>query len=41
MIAAFVTPAALFFHKFWALEDAMQREMQTQLFYRNMIALGS
>lgn len=41
MIAAFVIPAALFFHKFWALEDAMQKQTQTQLFYRNMIALGA
>lgn len=41
MIAAFVTPAALFFHKFWTLEDAMQKQTQTQLFYRNMIALGA
>lgn len=41
MIAAFVTPAALFFHKFWAQEDAMQKQNQTQLFYRNMIALGA
>lgn len=41
MIAAFVIPAALFFHKFWALDDAMQKQTQTQLFYRNMIALGA
>lgn len=41
MIAAFVIPAALFFHKFWTLEDAMQKQTQTQLFHRNMIALGA
>jgi putative oxidoreductase len=41
MIAAFVTPAALFFHRFWTLEDEMQKQTQTQLFYRNMIALGA
>lgn len=41
MIAAFVTLAALFFHRFWTLEDAMQKQTQTQLFYRNMIALGA
>jgi putative oxidoreductase len=40
-IAAFVTPAALFFHRFWTLKDEMQKQTQTQLFYRNMIALGA
>jgi putative oxidoreductase len=41
MIGAFVIPAALFFHRFWTLEDEMQRTSQTQLFYRNLIALGA
>ena len=41
MIGAFVIPAALFFHGFWTLEDEMQRTTQTQLFYRNLIALGA
>jgi uncharacterized membrane protein YphA (DoxX/SURF4 family) len=41
MIGAFVIPAALFFHRFWTLEDEVQRMSQTQLFYRNLIALGA
>jgi putative oxidoreductase len=41
MIGAFVIPAALFFHRFWTLEDEMPRTTQTQLFYRNLIALGA
>jgi putative oxidoreductase len=41
MIGAFVIPAALFFHRFWTLEDEMQRTAQNQLFYRNLIALGA
>jgi putative oxidoreductase len=41
MIAAFVTPAAFFFHTFWKIEDQMGKQTQTQLFYRNMIALGA
>jgi hypothetical protein len=40
MIGAFVILAALFFHRFWTLEDEMPRTTQTQLFYRNLIALG-
>jgi putative oxidoreductase len=41
MIGAFVIPAALFFHRFWTLEDEMQRTFQTQLFYRNLLTLGA
>ena len=41
MIAAFVIPAAFWFHKFWSIEDQTQKMMQTQLFWRNMIALGA
>lgn len=41
MIAAFVIPAALFFHAFWRIEEQMQRLSQLQLFYRNVIALGA
>jgi putative oxidoreductase len=40
MIGAFVIPAALFFHRYWTLED-QERMSQTQLFYRNLIALGA
>jgi uncharacterized membrane protein YphA (DoxX/SURF4 family) len=41
MLGAFVIPAALFFHRFWTLEDEMQRMSQTQLFYRNLVILGA
>lgn len=41
MIGAFVIPAALFFHRFWTVEDEMQRMSQTQLFYRNLLTLGA
>ena len=40
MIGAFVIPAALFFHRFWTLEDEMQKMSQTQLFYRKLIILS-
>jgi uncharacterized membrane protein YphA (DoxX/SURF4 family) len=40
MIAVFVIPAAFWFHRFWSVEDQMQKMTQTQLFWRNMIALG-
>ncbi len=41
MIGAFVIPAALFFHRFWTVEDDMQKMAQTQLFYRNVVFLGA
>jgi putative oxidoreductase len=41
MIAVFVIPAAFWFHRFWDVEDQMQRMTQVQLFWRNMIALGA
>jgi uncharacterized membrane protein YphA (DoxX/SURF4 family) len=41
MIAAFVIPATLFFHRFWTFEDAAQKTSQTQAFYRNLIIFGA
>jgi putative oxidoreductase len=41
MIGAFVIPAAVFFHLFWTVEDEGEKTTQTQLFYRNLIALGA
>jgi putative oxidoreductase len=41
MIGAFVIPAALFFHRFWTMEDESQRASQRQLFYRNLVILGA
>src|SRR3970040_3195677 len=35
MLGAFVVPAAWYFHRFWEVEDPMQRLMNSLLFYRN------
>lgn len=40
MMAIFVVVTALYFHRFWEVEDSLQRRMQNQLFYRNLVALG-
>jgi hypothetical protein len=40
MIAAFVIPAAAWFHWFWELEDETQKTMQTGFFFLNVIALA-
>ena len=37
MIAAFVVPAALFFHAFWKIEDQTQRQTQRGSFWRNVV----
>jgi uncharacterized membrane protein YphA (DoxX/SURF4 family) len=41
MIAAFVVLGALYFHRFWEIEDQMQKMTQQQLFFRNVIALAT
>lgn len=41
MLGAFVIPAAWYFHRFWMLDDAGQRAMQQQLFFRNVTTLGA
>ncbi|MGA9159999.1 MAG: DoxX family protein [Actinomycetota bacterium] len=41
MIAVFVVLAALYFHRFWRLEDADQRQTQAGSFYRNVALLGA
>jgi putative oxidoreductase len=41
MIGAFVIPAALFFHRFWSIEDEAQRAPQKQFFYRNFVILAA
>jgi uncharacterized membrane protein YphA (DoxX/SURF4 family) len=41
MLAAFLIPAAAFFHAFWKIEDPTQKETQTSFFWRNMIGLGA
>jgi putative oxidoreductase len=41
MIAVFVVVAAIYFHRFWEIEDEMQKLTQQQLFFRNVTALGT
>jgi uncharacterized membrane protein YphA (DoxX/SURF4 family) len=41
MIAAFLIPAAAWFHRFWELEDETQKLMQTGFFFRNVIGVGA
>lgn len=41
MLGAFVIPAAWYFHRFWEVEDPMQRQMSSLLFYRNLSFLGA
>jgi putative oxidoreductase len=41
MIAAFVVIAASYFHRFWEIEDQMQKLTQQQLFFRNAVALST
>lgn len=40
MIAVFVVVAAIYFHRFWEVEDAMQKMTQQQLFFRNVVAFA-
>ena len=41
MIAAFVIPAAWYFHRFWEVEDPNQKQAQTMFFYRNVMMLAA
>jgi uncharacterized membrane protein YphA (DoxX/SURF4 family) len=41
MLGAFVIPAALYFHRYWKVEDPGQRQMQAGNFYRNIALLGA
>lgn len=40
MFAAFVIPAAAWFHRFWEIEDENQKQVQQLLFGRNLTFLG-
>lgn len=40
MLIAFLVLAAAYFHRFWELEDDMQKMMQTGFFFRNVIGVG-
>ena len=41
MIAAFLVPTTLLFHRFWTLTDAAARRPQEGFFYRNVSLLGA
>lgn len=41
MVAAFVIPAAWWFHRFWEVEDPMQKQTATILFFPNLTFLGA
>lgn len=41
MFVAFATIAALYFHRFWSIEDQAQKQAQTQLFYRNVMMVAA
>jgi putative oxidoreductase len=40
MIAAFLLTAALFFHRYWEVEDPGQKMTQTFAFWRNLLGIG-
>jgi uncharacterized membrane protein YphA (DoxX/SURF4 family) len=41
MVAAFVIPAAWWFHRFWAVGDPAQKQTAEFFFYRNLTYLGA
>lgn len=41
MLGAFVTVAAFYFHAYWKVEDAEQKQTQSSLFWRNMMMLAA
>jgi putative oxidoreductase len=41
MVAVFVVPAGLYFHRFWTLVDPAQRQMQSGNLLRNVALLGA
>ena len=41
MLGAFVIPATVFFHRFWAVDDEVQKMLHTALFYRNVVIFGA
>ena len=41
MLGVFVIPAALYFHRFWTIEDQGQRQTQAGSFSRNAALLGA
>ena len=41
MLAAFVAPAAWYFHRFWEVGDPTQKQAQTMFFYRNLMIFAA
>lgn len=41
MIIVFLIPAALYFHRFWEVEDEMQKQTASLLFWRNVFGVGA
>jgi putative oxidoreductase len=41
MIIAFLLPAFIYFHRYWEIEDPMQRMTQQQLLWRNAFGIGA
>ena len=41
MVIAFLVPAALYFHRFWEVEDPMQKQTQQLFFWRNVFGVGA
>jgi hypothetical protein len=41
MLGVFVVPAAVYFHRFWTIDDAAQRRTQALAFYRNVEIMGA
>lgn len=41
MFAVFVVLAGLYFHRFWTIQDAAQRQAQSGNFFRNVALLGA
>ncbi len=41
MLGLFVVPAAVYFHRFWTIDDPAQRRTQALAFYRNVEIMGA
>ena len=41
MLGLFVVPAAVYFHRFWTIDDPVQRRTQALAFYRNVEIMGA
>jgi uncharacterized membrane protein YphA (DoxX/SURF4 family) len=41
MVAVFVIPTTVYFHRYWSFDDAAQRQTQATAFFRNVEILGA